>query len=114
MSVSCLPHFAQPYRLANNESIEAFFLDPQCERGDVARWRDLLFSYRRRYLRWFPSLRAACGAFLGRSPPQEDAAGFWRRAMKACGGLAAATGAFVRQLAVTFFGRYRCHQRRVV
>jgi hypothetical protein len=31
----------------------------------------------------------------------------------ACGGLAAATGKLVAELRITFFGRYRCHQRRV-
>ena len=38
---------------------------------------------------------------------------FWDRILGTCGGLAAATGKLVAELRITFFGRYRCHQRRV-
>ena len=31
--------------------------------------------------------------------------------MGTCGGLAVATGKLVAELIITFFGRYRCHQR---
>ena len=81
---------------------------------DVRCWKVLLGAYRRRYQRWFKSLLMECGALFGRSPPQENPESFWRRIMRACGGCAPATGKLVMQLSVTLFGRYRCHQRRIL
>jgi hypothetical protein len=109
VTVSCLPQFAQPYRLVCNQTIEAFF-DGEKDRGEVERWQELLGRYRRRYEGSLAELRAACGALFGRSPPQEQSLCFWRRVVKACGGLAAATGRLVHELGITLFGRYRCHQ----
>jgi hypothetical protein len=110
VTVSCLPQFAQPYRLVCNQTIEAFF-GGEKDRGDVERWQELLGRYRRGYESFLAELRAACGALLGRSPPQEEALSFWGRVMEACGGLTAATGRLVHELGITLFGRYRCHQR---
>ena len=81
------------------------------DRSDVERWQELLGRYRRGYESFLAELRAACGALLGRSPPQEEALSFWGRVMEACGGLTAATGRLVHELGITLFGRYRCHQR---
>ena len=66
VTVSCLPHFAQPYRLVCNETTEAFF-EGQTQRRDVERWQELLARYRRAYARFWRELRATCGAFFGRS-----------------------------------------------
>ena len=93
-----------------NQTIEGFFGGVK-DRSDVERWHELLERYRRGYEGFLAELRAGCGALLGRSPPQEEPLGFWRRVMKACGGLAAATGRLVHELGITLFGRYRCHQR---
>lgn len=112
MTVSCLPRFAQPYRVVCNATIEAFF-EGSSARNDVRAWSELLGRYRRAYQRWFGSLRMECGALFGRSPPGEEALIFWGRIMETCGGLASATGKLVDQLRVTLFGRYRCHQRRI-
>ena len=112
MTVSCLPRFAQPYRVVCNATIEAFF-EGRTARSDVRSWDELLGRYQRIYQQWFGTLRMECGAFFGRSPPEEKALGFWDRIMRTCGGLAAATGKLVGQLRITFFGRYRCHQRRI-
>ena len=112
MTVSCLPRFAQPYRVVCNATIEAFF-EGRTARGDVRGWSELLGRYRRVYRRWFGTLSMECGAFFGRSPPEEEASVFWDRIMGTCGGLAAATGKLVGQLRITLFGRYRCHQRRI-
>jgi hypothetical protein len=109
VTVSCLPQFAQPYRMVCNLTIERFF--EGSNRIDVRSWRELLGAYRRRYQRWFRRLRTECGALFGRSPPQENPESFWRRITRACGGVAAATGKLVGELRVTLFGRYRCHQR---
>jgi len=111
VTVSCLPHFAQPYRVVCNATIEAFF-EGSTERTDVRGWSELLGRYRRTYQQWFGTLRMECGALFGRSPPQEKALIFWSRITVACGGLAATTGRLVDQLSITLFGRYRCHQRR--
>lgn len=113
MTVSCLPHFAQPYRIVSNSTIEAFFEGSETDRVDVQRWGELLGRYRQGYLRWCRALRMECGAFFGRSPPEEKPLILWRRIMEACGGLASATGKLVAELRVTLFGRYRCHQRRI-
>ena len=112
MTVSCLPRFAQPYRVVSNATIEAFF-EGRTARGDVRGWSELLGRYRRAYQQWFGTLRMECGAFFGRSPPEEKALVFWDRIMGTCGGLAATTGKLVGQLRITLFGRYRCHQRRI-
>ena len=112
MTVSCLPRFAQPYRVVCNATIEAFF-EGATARSDVRSWGELLGRYQRTYRQWFGTLRMECGAFFGRSPPEENRSSFWERIMGTCGGLAAATGKLVAELRITFFGRYRCHQRRV-
>ena len=112
MTVSCLPRFAQPYRVVCNATIEAFF-EGRTARSDVRSWGELLGRYQRAYWQWFGTLRMECGALFGRSPPEENRSSFWGRIMGTCGGLAAATGKLVAELRITFFGRYRCHQRRV-
>jgi hypothetical protein len=112
VTVSCLPRFAQPYRVVCNPTIEAFF-EGRAARRDVRRWGELLGRYQRAYWQWFGTLRMECGAFFGRSPPEENRSSFWDRILGTCGGLAAATGKLVAELRITFFGRYRCHQRRV-
>jgi hypothetical protein len=112
VTVSCLPRFAQPYRVVCNATIEAFF-EGVTARSDVRSWSELLGRYQRTYWQWFGTLRMECGAFFGRSPPEENRSSFWERIMGTCGGLAAATGKLVAELRITFFGRYRCHQRRV-
>lgn len=111
MTVSCLPRFAQPYRVVCNATIEVFF-EGRTDRSDVRAWGELLGRYRRAYQRWFGTLRMECGALFGRSPPEEKPLIFWGRIMGTCGGLASATGKLVGQLRITLFGRYRCHQRR--
>jgi hypothetical protein len=106
VTVSCLPRFAQPYRVVCNATIEAFF-EGRTARSDVRSWGELLGRYQRAYRQWFGTLRMECGAFFGRSPPEENRSSFWDRIMGTCGGLAAATGKLVAELRITFFGRYR-------
>jgi hypothetical protein len=113
VTVSCLPGFCQPYRLVANATIEAFFGGGSAGR-DVLVWGDLLQRYRRAFERWHPRLAAICGGFFGRPPPRESARGFWLRVVGGCGGLAAATARLVHDLGITFFGKYRCHQRRAL
>jgi len=111
VTVSCLPKFAQPYRLVCNSTIQAFFGGDDSERSDVERWRDLLRRYRRRYEESFQHLRGTCAGLFGQCPSYEQASRFWQRVTESCGGVAEATGMLVERLGVTLFGRYRCHQR---
>ena len=113
MTVSCLPGFCQPYRVVASATIEAFF-GGVAGRRDVETWRDLLGRYRRVFDRWHPQLAAICGGFFGRPPPEENARGFWLRVVGSCGGLPAPTARLVHALGMTLFGKYRCHQRRVL
>ena len=113
MTVSCLPDFAQPYRLVATVTIEASFGGENRGR-DVLVWADLLRAYWRIFERWQPQMAAICGGFFGRPPPQESARDFWSRVVGGCGGLAPATARLVHELGITFFGKYRCHQRRIL
>ena len=100
MTVSCLPRFAQPYRVVCNATIEAFF-EGRTARSDVRSWGELLGRYQRAYWQWFGTLRMECGAFFGRSPSEENRSSFWDRILGTCGGLAAATGKLVAELRIT-------------
>ena len=53
ISVSCLPQFAQPYRVVNSDTVQAAF-DEQHSRPEVQRWWVLLQSYWRRFQRHLP------------------------------------------------------------
>lgn len=107
--MSCLPDFAQPYRIVATATVEAFFAGRKSGR-DILTWESVLQEYRRTFERWQPELAAHCGGAFGRAPPGEDARGFWRRVVGGCGGLAAATARLVHTMGMTLFGKYRCHQ----
>jgi hypothetical protein len=77
-------------------------------------WGELLQCYQRTYQRWHKTLRMECGALFGRARAKENPESFWRRIMGACGGVASATGKLVARLRVTLFGRYRCHEQRIL
>ena len=63
VTVSCLPQFAQPYRLVCNQTIEGFF-GGRKDRSDVGRWQELLERYRRRYEGFLAELRTEAGRSL--------------------------------------------------
>ena len=122
VTISCLPWFCQPYRIVCNAAICAYFAGEREER-QVARWLDVLASYRRRFASWVrgnvrgmsPGLLATIGARFGRPPPLRQGEAFpiklWHQLMKACGGVCSATRQLVREFRITLFGRYCCHQR---
>ena len=91
VTVSCLPQFAQPYRLVCNQTIERFFEGGK-DRSDVKRWQELLERYRGRYEGFLAELRAECGRSSGALGRRSKHYGFLGRVIKACGGLAAAAG----------------------
>ena len=109
LTTSCLPSFAQPYRLVASETIEAFIED-DTGRLDVRRNEGLLKCYFRRFDQWHKTLRSIVGNRFGRGPPQENATAFLRRAVAACGSLAELTLRLVQEFKTTCFGTYGCHQ----
>jgi len=109
ITVSCLPCFAQPYRLVNHTTLEAF-LKGQNGRRDVQAQAGLLKRYARRFAEWRPSLLRIVGHRFGRASPKEEATAFWRRAVAACGSAAELTMQLVTEFRTTCFRTYRCHQ----
>jgi hypothetical protein len=109
ITVSCLPCFAQPYRMVNHTTLEAF-LKGQDERRDVQARVELLKRYVRRFAEWRPSLVRIVGYRFGRASPKEEATAFWRRAVAACGSAAELTTQLVTEFRTTCFRTYRCHQ----
>ena len=112
VTVSCLPDFAQPYRVLNSATVEASFRG-ECERHDVLRNEELLRRYWRRFVEFSVRLREFLGGGFGRAPPTEEAEALWRRLLAACKTLAGCTCRLVRDFGTTCFGIYRCHQPRL-
>jgi len=109
VTVSCLPCFAQPYRLVNHTTLETF-LKGRHRRRDVEAQRDLLRRYLRRFVDWRPELLRIIGHRFGRASPKEDATAFLRRAVATCGSASKLTVHLVEQFRTTCFKTYRCHQ----
>jgi len=109
ITVSCLPCFAQPYRLVNHTTLDAF-LKGQDGRRDVQAQVGLLKRYVRRFAEWRPSLLRIVGHRFGRASPKEEATAFWRRAVAVCGSAAKLTTQLVNEFRTTCFRTYRCHQ----
>jgi len=109
VTVSCLPHFAQPYRLVNHSTLEAFVKGRDQQRDVQARW-DLLQRYLRRFVEWQPELLKIIGHRFGRASPNEEATAFWRRAVATCGSTSKLTVLLVEEFGTTCFSTYRCHQ----
>jgi len=108
-TVSCLPCFAQPYRLVNHTTLEAFVKGRHRRRDVQAQW-DLLQRYLRRSAEWRPQLLKIIGHRFGRASPKEEATAFWRRAVATCGSASKLTVLLVEEYCTTCFTTYRCHQ----
>lgn len=108
-SVSLLPSFAQPYRLLRNHLVERFFNREDEDTADVLWWRGLLAKYWRRYACWLPNLADVLESSghleVGIAPSEA-----WQSLRDAFGGLLGATERLVRDVRVTLFGCYCCHQ----
>lgn len=113
VSVSCLPAFAQPYRVVNSRTVEAAF-DGEQARADVQRWEAVLRSYWRRFTAHLPELARRVGQAFGRWPLPPEARAFWERCVRARGGLARITQELIAGFQTCLFGTYRCHQRKKV
>jgi hypothetical protein len=112
LTVSCLPDFAQPYRIINNTTTQKFFSGDR-EAGDVQRNGDNLRRYWHRFADKAEHLRQAVGSALGRAPPRETAAGLWQRILAKYRTLAKATRILVADFKMTCFGKYGCHSPAV-
>lgn len=115
VSVSCLPHFAQPYRAVNSATIAAGFSGQAQSREQnqaVEHWGTAIAVYWRRYQRHLPALLRIVGNAFGALPLQPAAQEFWQALLGRCGDLASATRQLVHQFHTCLFGTYRCHQRR--
>lgn len=110
VSVSCLPSFAQPYRLVNTPTITAGFNEEATVQ--VARWKERIRSYWQSFAAHLGVLLRQVGQAFGPVPLVPTARGFWRQLLAQCGDLAGATEQLVHQFHTCLFGTYRCHQRR--
>ena len=110
VTVSCLPDFAQPYRLVNTATVQAGF-EGEVTRPAVQRWRHLIAAYWKRFAEHLPLLTRTVGNVFGCCPLHPTADTFWQQLKQACGGLAPATRQLVGSLHTCLFGTYRCHQR---
>jgi hypothetical protein len=108
-TVSCLPQFAQPYRLVNTPTIQAAF-QGQHQHGQVQRWKSLLDCYWRRFQEHLPELLQRIGYAFGPFTQAPSGRQVWDLLLKTCGSLATATRQLVHQFRTCLFGTYRCHQ----
>ena len=111
ISVSCLPQFAQPYRVVNSDTVQAAF-DEQHSRPEVQRWWVLLQSYWRRFQRHLPELLLRVGQNFGALPVKATARDFWKRCLQTCGDWGRTTQELIARFGTCLFGTYRCHQRK--
>lgn len=111
ISVSCLPQFAQPYRVVNNDTVQAGF-NEQRTRPDVQRWQSLIDAYWRRLEQHLPDLVRRLGSAFGALPVNLTAAVFWTQWLQISRSLAAGTRQLVTHFRTCLFGTYRCHQRQ--
>ena len=113
ITVSCLPQFAQPYRLVNTSTVEAGFAR-QTDRPEVARWQTHIRAYWRRFEKHLPTLLRGVGNAFGSLCLTPTARQFWDRLLERFGDLAAATQELVHQFCTCLFGTYCCHQRKLL
>ena len=109
ISVSCLPQFAQPYRVVNTPTIEAAF-NGQEQRAEVERWELVLRSYWRSFEAHLAELVRRVGQALGSLPLKTTARVFWEQGVQRGQGLARTTQELIARFRTCLFGTYRCHQ----
>jgi hypothetical protein len=86
-TVSCLPGFAQPYRLVNTPTVQAAF-HGENHRPEVQRWKSLTDSIGGAFKSICPS---SCGGLVTRLAVIRVRSSIWNLLVKACGSLATAT-----------------------
>jgi hypothetical protein len=111
LSVSCLPDFAQPYRVVNTQTVEAGFNGK--DSASQLHWGWLIVAYWKKFTAHLPSLLRTVGNAFGACPLAAGPQDFWKLILKQCACLAAATEQLVRKFRICLFGTYRCHQPKV-
>lgn len=110
ITVSCLPEFAQPYRVVNTPTVADGFNGKATDQ--VNRWDCLIARYWKCFKSHLPTLLRQVGNAFGPVPLQPRAEDFWWRLFARCGDLGAATRQLIGRFQTCLFGTYRCHQRR--
>jgi hypothetical protein len=108
ITISCLPDFAQPYRVVKTATVEQGF-NHQTGR-EVAHWGWLIGAYWKKYTAHFQTLVRTVGNAFGPSPVNAGPEDFWKLLLQDCGDLAGATRQLVSRFRTCLFGTYRCHQ----
>jgi hypothetical protein len=106
-TISFLPSFAQPYRLVLNTTISEFFTGTLGAHS--LSWLSLLKQYWNKFANWLPEIDDIMRSVVERSPPRQDATGWWAVIVEIFGGIEKITTKLVTRFGVTLFGRYRCH-----
>ncbi len=109
LTTSMLPDFAQPHRLVGTDTVSQYLAGDR-EGNGVAVWAHLLEPYRSRFEDRLPETRRALVTAYGFDEPAEPATGFWKGVCRFFGGARLFTARFARDLGMTVFGIYRCHQ----
>lgn len=111
VSISCLPDFAQPYRVVNTQTVEGGF-QGKASAAEV-HWGWLILSYWKKFTAHLQTLRRTVGNAFGRCPLRASSDDFWKLILNQCGSLAGATEQLISQFHSCLFGTYRCHQRKI-
>jgi hypothetical protein len=110
VSISCLPDFAQPYRVVHSQTVQAGF---NGEGGkEVEHWGWLIVAYWKQFSAHRQRLLSAVGNAFGPCPAGMSARKFWRLLMEKGVDLAKTTRRLVREFGTCLFGAYRCHQKK--
>jgi hypothetical protein len=107
-TMSCLPSFAQPYRMMGTATVEAFLQKRMDEPGIAQHW-DLLHSYGQRWEQRSPEIEAVTGLFFGPlsdEPPPKRLLG---ALLSKWGDLQRASVQLLELFGETPLGRYRIH-----
>ena len=107
-TTSCLPSFAQPYRLMATDTVEAFLQGRLNEPGIARHW-DLLLCHRRRWDGRAPQIEAVTGAFFGPAGDQPAPQRLLAAMLSKWGGLQQAAVRLLDLFGETPLGRYRIH-----
>jgi hypothetical protein len=110
VTASCLPEFAQPYRVVNTSTVADGFHGKATD--EVKRWKKVIVSYWKGFESHLLTLLQVVGNAFGSVPAKPTAQDFWWRLFARCGDLGAATQQLVQVFHTCLFGTYRCHQRR--
>lgn len=111
ISISCLPDFAQPYRVVNTETVEKGFNQEAAR--EVQHWGWLILAYWKKYTAHLQGLVRTVGNAFGRCSVNVGPQDYWKMLLQDCDDLAAVTGQLVRRFRTCLFGTYRCHQLKV-